>query len=318
MLDPHRLIILRAVISAGSVHGAAAGLHLAPATVSQHLRILARQTGLVLFEKSGRGIEATPAALHLAEESGRTLADLERLERTVADLRVGRAERITFSCFASVAQAWMPHVVGALRIASPRTVVEISINELHPSGGRRQPDIEIRNEALDADPLILDGYQRHVLTEEELRLVLPLGHPLCSQEVVDMVQLRDEPWIDHDINDGPTGRIIARACTTAGFTPRYVARLDDHHAALSLAAAGLGLTVLPPIALTGMPDNLTVRPLAGPTVGRRIVAFARTHPVRARLIHDALTALREIASHTGTPHHPDPHGGTSTVAAPGR
>ncbi|WP_026550353.1 LysR family transcriptional regulator [Arthrobacter sp. Br18] len=304
MLDPHRLVILRAVVSAGSVHGAAAGLHLAPATVSQHLRVLARQTGLVLFEKSGRGIEATPAALHLAEESSRALADLERLERTVADLRVGRTERITFSCFASVAQAWLPHVVGTLRKTSPTTVVEISINELHPSGGRRQPDIEIRNEALDADPVHHDGYQRHVLTEEELHLVLPAGHPLCSQEVVDMVQLRDEPWIDHDIHDGPTGQIIARACTTAGFTPRYVARLDDHHAALSLAAVGLGVTVLPSIALTGLPTGLSVRSLTGPTVGRRIVAFTRTHRTRARLIHTALTALREVSDQPTAPHTP--------------
>ncbi|MHA7241543.1 LysR family transcriptional regulator [Arthrobacter sp. TMS1-12-1] len=296
MLDPHKLIVLRAVIAAGSVHGAAKGLHLTPATVSQHLQVLARQTGLVLFEKSGRGIEATSAALHLAEESSQALSDLERLERTVADLRAGRAERITFSCFASVAQAWMPHVVSVLRNISPTTVVEISINELHPGGGRHHPDIEIRNEALDADPLTLEGYQRHVLAEEKLRLVLPKDHPLCAHDTVDMIQLRGEAWIDHDIHDGPTGRIIARACTTAGFTPSYIARLDDHHAALSLTAAGLGITVLPTIALTGIPGNLTTRALTGPTVSRRIVAFTRTHPVRARLIHTALTALRKAAT----------------------
>ncbi len=111
-----------------------------------------------------------------------------------------------------------------------------------------------------------------------------------------MLELRDQPWIDHDINDGPTGRIIARACLTAGFTPRYVARLDDHHAAVSLAAAGLGVTVLPLIALTDLPDSLTIRPLANPSVGRRIVAFTKSHPDRARLIHAALTALRDVAN----------------------
>lgn len=294
MLDPHKLVVLRAVIAAGSVHGAATGLHLTPATVSQHLQVLARQTGLVLFEKSGRGITPTPAALHLAEESGRALDDLERLERTVADLRTGTAERITFSCFASAAQAWMPHVVTTLRRTSPTTVVEISINELHSGGGRHQPDIEIRNEALDDDPLALEGYQRHVLTKEQFHVVLPKEHPLCAQDAVDVAQLRDEAWIDHDIHDGPTGRIIARACTIAGFSPRYVARLDDHHGALSLAAAGLGITVLPTIAVMGLPANLTTRPLTNPTVARRVVAFTRTHPVRARIIHTALTALRDI------------------------
>lgn len=298
VFDPHKLVILRAVISAGTVHGAAAGLHLTPATVSQHLRDLARQTGLILFEKRGRGIEATPAGLQLAKESGEVLATLERLDRTVADLRAGRTEQVSVSCFASVAQAWLPYVVGVVRAEFPATVVQISISELQAGGAHRQPDIDIRNENLDSDPVTIDGYQRHVLAEEKLYLVLPTDHPLCAQTVVDMIQLRDEPWIDHDINDGPTGQIIVRACTTAGFTPRYVARLDDHHAALSLTAAGLGVTVLPGIALTRMPDNLTIRPLAGPEVRRRIVAFTRAHPVRARIIHTALTALREIASQT--------------------
>ena len=153
MLDPHRLTILRAVIAAGSIHAAARNLHLAPATVSQHLRALALQTGLVLFEKKGRGIEATPAARHLCEASADTLTSLERLERTVEDLRQGRAEQIAIACFASLAQAWMPEVVTALRAQSPDVVVEISINELHPTGGRRAPDVDVRNESLDG-PLV--------------------------------------------------------------------------------------------------------------------------------------------------------------------
>ncbi|MEX5272011.1 LysR family transcriptional regulator [Kocuria sabuli] len=306
MLDPHRLTILRAVIAAGSVHAAARNLHLAPATVSQHLRGLARQTGLVLFEKNGRGIEATPAARQLCEASAETLTSLERLERTVEDLRQGRAEQIAIACFASLAQAWMPQVVTALRAQSPEVVVEISINELHPTGGRRVPDVDVRNEPLDGPPVHLEGYQRHVLHEEDFWVVLPATHPLAAHPVIAMAQLRDESWIDHDIHDGPTGRIITRACHAAGFTPHYIARLDDHHAATGLAEAGLGITVLPRVALTGLPGSLTMRPLTDPTVHRRIVAHTRTHPTRAQLIHTTLTALREAARRT-RPSTPDAH-----------
>lgn len=38
----------------------------------------------------------------------------------------------------------------------------------------------------------------------------------------------------------------------AGFTPAYSARLDDHHAALSLIAAGLGVTILPQLAFLSL------------------------------------------------------------------
>lgn len=160
------------------------------------------------------------------------------------------------------------------------------------------PDVDVRNEALDGPPTHVEGYQRHALHEEDFCVVLPLDHPLAAHPTVTMAQLRDEPWIDHDIHDGPTGRIITRACHAAGFTPHYVARLDDHHATTGLAAAGLGITVLPRIALTGLSANLTTRPLTDPTVHRRIVAHTRTHPTRSRLIHTTLTALREAARRT--------------------
>ncbi|MFF0991540.1 LysR family transcriptional regulator [Kocuria nitroreducens] len=301
MLDPHRLTILRAVIAAGSVHAAARNLHLAPATVSQHLRALARETDLVLFEKKGRGIMATPAAQHLAEASADTLNSLERLERTVEDLRQGRAEQIAIACFASLAQAWMPEVLIALRAQFPDAGVEVSINELQPGRGRRVPDVDVRIESLDGPPAYLEGYDRHFLFEEDFCVVLSVDHPLVAHPVVTMAELRDEPWIDHDIHDSPTGRIITRACHAAGFSPHYVARLDDYHAATSLAAAGLGITVLPRIALTGLPANLAVRPLSDPTVHRRIVAHTRTHLARARLIHTTLTALREAAQRIQRP-----------------
>ncbi|NJC23954.1 DNA-binding transcriptional LysR family regulator [Arthrobacter pigmenti] len=295
MLDPHRLTILRSVIAAGSVHAAARSLHLAPATVSQHLQGLARQTGLVLFEKSGRGIEPTPAARHLADASEDALVSLEQLGRTVTDLREGRAERIAIACFASVAQAWMPHVVRALHAASPGVVVEMSSNELNPAGGRQRSDVDVRNEAVAGTGIQQEGYRRHVLAEEEFCVVLPADHPLASGSAVTLSELSDQPWIDHDMHDGPTGQIIARACQSAGFIPRYVARLDDHHAAISLAAAGLGITVLPRMAIVGLSEGLVVRPLADPPVHRRIVAHARMHPPRARLIQVVLDALREAA-----------------------
>lgn len=295
MLDPHRLTILRAVIAAGSVHAAARNLHLAPATLSQHLQALARQTGLVLFEKSGRGIEATPVALHLAEASEDALVSLERLERTAKELREGRAEQIAIACFASVAQAWMPHVVRSLHQASARVVVEVSSNERRTGGGSRMPDVDVRNEALDGPGLQMEGYRRHVLVEEELFVILPADHLLAGNSAITLAELSDQPWIDHDIHDGPTGQVIAGACRSAGFIPRYVARLDDHHAAISLAAAGLGITVLPGIAITGLNPNLVAKPLTDPAVHRRIVAHTRTRPTRARLIHTVLTALREVA-----------------------
>lgn len=300
MLSPQRLLVLEAVIASGSVHAAARNLNYSPATISQHLKALARETGLELFVRDGRGITPTAVAHRLAEDAHVVLSDLDRLDRTVSDLKKGPEEHLAIGCFSSVSQAWLPRVVEAVGHAFPRVTVEISLNEPHGGHGRRPADVDIRNEPVAPGAQThIEGYRRHPLMVEEFLVVLPPGHQLEQESRVTIGDLRDEPWIDHDLYDSPTGAIVTAACTAAGFTPDLVARLDDHHAAVALVEAGLGVTVLPRLALTGLSPSLAVRPLTQPAVERRIVAHARNAPERHSLITTALDSLRDQVESAG-------------------
>ncbi|MEW2217996.1 LysR family transcriptional regulator [Streptomyces sp. NPDC006990] len=301
MLSARRLEILHAVLAAGSVNAAARNLNYSPATISQHLTALASETGLVLFEREGRGIVPTDAALHLAEQAQSVLADFARLERTVADLRAGQGEHLALACFASAAEELIPEVVRAVRELRPNITTEVSLNEPVDGRGRRRPDLDIRTEPVDGAEIRLEGYLRHELLTEELLAVLPATHPLAGARSLPLGELRTEPWIDHDIYDSPTGQIILGACTAAGFAPRYVARLDNHHAALSLVRAGIGITVLPRLAVPDPPGTLVAVPLT-PAVRRRIVLHARLHPRRGGLVAAAAARLRSAAGHWAAGH----------------
>lgn len=296
MLQPQRLRVLRAVLAAGSINAAARNLNYAPATISQHMAALARETSLVLFEKQGRGIVPTRAARELAAQAASVLADFDRLERVVADLRGGQAEPLAVACFASAAEQWMPDLVRAIRGRYPNLAVEISLNEPVDGRGRRQPDLDIRTEPADGVEVHLDGYGRHLLLVEDLVVVLPSSHRLAGAAEVALRDLEAEPWIDHDIYDSPIGRIVRSACTAAGFTPRPAARLDDHRAALRIVAAGVGVTVLPLLAVADLPAGVVVRPLTRPTVQRRIVAHVLTDRRRHALLDLAVERLRRSAA----------------------
>jgi DNA-binding transcriptional LysR family regulator len=298
MLNPRRLEILRAVLAAGSINGAARNLSYSPATISQHMAALARETGLVLFEKQGRGIVATDAARELADQAQALLADFGRLERAIADLRGGQGQHLAIACFASAAEQWMPAVVRAVRRLRPNLTVEISLNEPVDGRGRRRPDLDIRTEPADGTGIRLDGYARHELLVEELVVVLPAAHPLAAAPEVSLRDLAEQPWVDHDIYDSPIGRIVLSACSAAGFAPRYAARLDDHRAALRLVAAGIGVTVLPRLAVPGDSPRLVARPLVRPSVARRIVAHAGQDRRRAALVACAVEQLRASAVET--------------------
>lgn len=302
MLHPQRLLVLRAVLAAGSINGAARNLNYSAATISQHMTALARETGLVLLEKQGRGIVPTAAARELAAQAGSVLADFDRLERVVADLRGGQAEPLAVACFASAAEQWMPDLVSAVREHRPNLTVEVSLNEPVDGRGRRRPDLDVRTEPADGVEVELDGYERHLLLVEDLVVVLPADHRFADRTTIALRDLGDEPWIDHDIYDSPIGRIVRSACTAAGFTQRHAARLDDHRAALRVVAAGVGITVLPLLAVAELPDGLVARPLT-PTVRRRVVAYVRTDR-RAALIRVALDSLTRSAVRGASPARP--------------
>lgn len=293
MLNPHRLRVLQSVIATGSIQGAARSLHYSPATVSQHMSILAQETGLKLFERTGRGLSPTTAALSLAQGSTPVLQGLDELDRLVEGLRHGRSSHLALASFTSAAKEWLPRVVAVLRARDPELTVQISLNEPYAEKTGRPVDIDIRNESPLEPEEHFSGYLRHLLRHEDFAVVLPVDHPLAQSESVEVHELSDQMWVDHDIKDSPNGRMIRTACQAAGFVPQFAARLDDHNAALSLVAAGLGITVLPHLALQDLPRGTVVRALRNPTVQRRIVAHVRQDRAGEELVSAALKVLRE-------------------------
>src|ERR1700710_313066 len=120
MPDLQRLKVLRAVVAAGSINGAAASLGYSPSAISQQISTLQKATGLTLVERSGRGIEPTAAARRLAAESERLFEDLADPAVVAADLRAGRIGTLTVSYFASAGATWLPPAIAAVTREFPR------------------------------------------------------------------------------------------------------------------------------------------------------------------------------------------------------
>ncbi|WP_186526115.1 LysR family transcriptional regulator [Leekyejoonella antrihumi] len=288
MLDTNRLRVFRAVVASGSVGAAATHLGYTPSAISQQIAALQRETGLTLFEKSGRGITATATGRVLAAESDELMGNLSRLSALVDDLRDGRSIGLSIGCFASAGQIWMPPVAKALREEFPDALVTFNLNELgEPSLGHR-PEIDVRTEAIDGPVMTLPGHERHVLHEESYYLVMPRDHALSDREEIPLSSIAQEPWVDNDRSDSTCSKIVARACRAAGFSPRYVARCEDHYTAIAMVGAGVGVTVLPRLPLVRVTEDVTFARLVEPEPRRRIVAIVRdgvrSSPVAARAL----------------------------------
>ena len=299
MIDVQRLRVFRAVVASGSVQAAADHLGYTPSAVSQQISALQRETGLVLFEKAGRGITPTATAKVLAAESEDLMESLNRLGGVVDHLREGRSGSLTIGAFSSAAQFWLPPVAKGLRREFPDLVLDLSLNELGPEPANpARRDLDVTTEDADMDGVERPGHSRHVLTEESYVVVAPRGHELLEEwdTQVPMGALAGQALIDNDYHGNTCTQIIRNACRAAGFAPRYVARTEDHHTALAFVAAGVGATIIPSLAFPEAMAGVGIRELVNPSPRRRIVVHVRDGAADAPPVVRALELLDEAVA----------------------
>ena len=120
MIDVRRLTAFQAVVTTGSVSGAAALLNYSPSAVSQQMSALERETGVRLFEHVGRGIRPTDAAMLLCEHATRVLASIQDAEGALAALASGHSGRIRVGAFPTAGSSLVPGALAAFEALHPQ------------------------------------------------------------------------------------------------------------------------------------------------------------------------------------------------------
>jgi DNA-binding transcriptional LysR family regulator len=293
MLDPHRLRVFRAVVGSGSVQAAADNLGLTSSAVSQHLSALARETGLVLFQRQGRGITATPAGLELAAQTEEAMRQWDRLDSVVTDLRDGRSGRLTVGYFASAGSAWMPALVKRLTFEQPDLTVDLVLTEV--TSRNVTPDIDVVIDPPDGGGR--PGHRKVPLASDPFVAVVPSDHELAGERSIGLADLRGETWVSNDLAGSLGHRIVVSACAAAGFTPRFTVQAQEHYSAIQFVAAGVGISVMPRLAARALPPEVVRLRITDPTPVREISALVREtgrpNPAAERL----LEMLLELNTH---------------------
>jgi DNA-binding transcriptional LysR family regulator len=296
MLDTHRLRIFRSVVASGSIQAAASHLGFTPSAVSQQVATLQRETGLVLIEKSGRGIVPTAAGKALVAESDEVIASLTRLGSVIADLREGRTGRLTIGYFASAGAAWMPRVAKALTDEFPELLLEFVLSELSSGTAASNLDIDLVNEPQYDTREPPAGYHRRHLADDPFIALVHAEHPLASFDEITLSQLSAEAWIDNEVADRPCRNITLDACSAAGFVPHFIVQAQDHYTAIAFVAAGVGITVLPQLAAIDVPKTVRRVRLTEPEPVRRISLLVKESLAGNPVAERAVQLLTEYTS----------------------
>ncbi|MEX3103712.1 LysR family transcriptional regulator [Streptomyces sp. V2] len=300
MIEARHLRVLRAVATTGSFSAAGRELGCTQPAVSQQMKALETSVGTPLLVRGGREMRLTEAGEALVRHASGILAGLTAAEEEIAAIAGLRAGRVRLVSFPSTSSTLVPAALAALRAAHPGT--RVFLEEAEPPRSvtlLREGDCDValafryenpRGTAADAEEWA-DLVVRPLLTDRLVALV-PERHPLARAAAVGIADLAREPWI---AGCPRCRRQLVEVCEGAGFTPRIDFATDDHPAVVGLVAAGLGVAVLPRLALESVRPRGVRTLVLEPAVRREVVALTLPDLARVPAVAATLAELERAA-----------------------
>lgn len=257
----------------GNVSRAAEALYLTQPAVTARLKSLESDLGIELFVRGPRGMTLTDAGRAFLPYAERTLSTVEEARQLLTNLRQGHIGTLVIAAAPAVSTYVLPGVLHAFRATHPNVrlgvrtghteeVLELVLRgEAHVGIGR-----PVRHNDIELIPLF----------EDEMLLVVSARHPFASRGKVRMTELAEERLILFD-RTSSYHELTSSLFRQAGVVPASTLELDNVEAAKKMVQQGLGIALLPRMALTHELRTRTLRPvkLVGATIVRRPIVTLR-------------------------------------------
>lgn len=297
MLNVSRLNTLREVARSGSLSAAAGALSYTQSAVSQQIAALEAEAGVALLERHARGVRPTSAGLALLTHAESILGRLRAAEEDLAAIAGLRGGLLRMASFPSAGATLMPLAVATFRARHPGvelTLAEDEPERILPRLAAAELDLALLFEFEGGEQASAETVERIELLSDPMWLALPREHWLASRRRLLLGDLRHEAWIQTSA-DSACARHVVQSCLAAGFTPNVSFESDDYQTVQGLVAAGVGVALIPELALSSVRQDIAVRALHPGPPARRVTVAPAAQAARAPSAGAMLAILREIA-----------------------
>jgi DNA-binding transcriptional LysR family regulator len=301
MLNLGRLHVLCEVVTHGSFSAAADALSYTQSAVSQSIARLEAETGTALVIRDRRGVRPTAAGSMLVAHAEKIFAQVQAAEADVAAVLGVRAGRLRVASFPSAGATLMPLAVARFRQAHPEIALTLAEGEPEQIGPRLRAgefDLALLFEFPGARPRRerpgLGLRSITLLEEDPMHVALPAEHPLASKPALSLSDLRDQQWVQTSAAS-PCARHVVHSCLAAGFEPDVAFESDDYDTIQGLVAAGVGVALIPRLALTRVHGGIVVRGLAPRSPARKVTAATLTEPGADPAARSMIALLTDVA-----------------------
>lgn len=258
----------------GKMGAAAEALHVTQPALTARLHALESELGAELFVRTPRGMKLTDAGKALVPYAERALAVVEEARQALVDLRNGSTGQLFIGAAPAVSTYVLPGILKAFRTTHPRVrlgvrtghteeVLEMVLQgHVHIGLGRpiRHPDVQLL-------PVF----------EDEMLLVVSRRHPFALRGRARMNELVREQLILFD-RTSSYHELTNSLFRQAGVIPEGIMELDNIEAAKHMVQEGLGIALLPRMAVNAeisARSLIPVRIVGAAALRRPLVAFRR-------------------------------------------
>ena len=237
--------------------------------LSMQIRALENELGAVLFDRDRHRVELSAAGEVFLPEAQATLDQAQRAVQRVRAAEAGEVGMIRLGFVSSVLPAYLPQLIRELHARHP--LIELELKDM-PT-----PDqlAALNANSIDFGFVRLPIEDKRVTTrtvlEEEFIVVLPAGHALCALSEVAPADLAGHPAFFLARRFAPGFHDAFLLAMKRSGTPLAIAReLGEFTTMVALIAAGMGIGVVPKLAMVAKPDNVEIRPLLLPECRSRV------------------------------------------------
>lgn len=270
----------------GNITAAADRLGYTQSSVSKMISDVESEWGIQVFERSKKGVKLTPDGEDIMPYVRQLLDSCSALDIQVNDVKGCETGSIRIGLFSSVAEQWMPELIGRFHEAHPNISYELltgDYDEIEKWLDEGRVDLGFLRLPAGKDLKTMEICRDHLMA------VLPKDHPLASKEKIDPEDL-----------DGQSFLLLEHGGKTevSEFLEEYKVKPDicfttwDDYAIMAMAEKGQGIGILPELILRRIPYDVAIRPLSVPAY-RTIGAAVKSREYMSSAIRKFIDFMKE-------------------------
>lgn len=245
-------------IEYGSFTKAAEILNYSQSGISRMIGDLEKEWKVVLLERGKGGVKLTSDGLKLLPYTKSLVAEYEKLQMQVDELKGLQSGLIRIGTFSSVATHWLPNIIKEFQKDYPHIDYELLL------GDYTEIEEWIMKGRVDCGFLKLPthpDFETIFLEQDQLMAIIPENHRLAECKKFPVTSLCDDPFM---LLEKGAKAEISEIFERCGLTPKVHFTTWDDYTIMSMVESGLGISILPQLILKRVPYKILAKELDVP------------------------------------------------------